>query len=225
MSQSSAAVSYSGDAETFSADRHFLGLVQRVASGSVITRISLDDHGEVVIDPNLRRYSCALTNPTLFYRSPAASFRVAPNQSVSVLDHGRARDLAELLWIAAYHAANGRLLTGCSKYDVVRLQYWPNLSRLPQSPNTMRLCAFLSRRPSAIHLARKLVGVDEGEAYSFYSAGLSAGALELVSRAPARNQGEPDSAPDNAPEAAPATAAQPSDRSLLRLIWNKVSRL
>lgn len=215
MSQAAAAVR-SGENESFSADQCFLGLAQSVGSGSTITHILLKGSGEAVIDPLRRRYTAFIPKPEIFFRTPAREFLTAPTATASFPGHPE-RDLADLLWTSAYHASNGRLLAGCSKYDVIKLLHWPNLSRLPLTPNTMRLCAFLSRRPSAIHLARKLLGVDEEEAYCFYSAALSAGALELVSRAPTQNQAEPQPAP-------PSSAAT-SDRSVLRLLWSKVSRL
>ena len=221
MSQAAVVAVYSGEDETFSADECFLGLAQRIASGNTITHVLLKDAGEVVIDPQRCRYTAFIPQPDLFYRATPGGFRTAPAKTASFPDYPE-RDLAELLWIAGHHASNGRLLAGCSKYDVVQLLHWPNLSRLPLTPNTMRLCAFLSRRASAIHLARKLLGVDEEEAYSFYSAALSAGALELVSRAPAQNQAEPESVPDTTPA---ATERHPANRSVLRLLWSKVSRL
>jgi len=219
MSQSAAAAVHPGEVETFSPEDYFLGLAQRVAAGSTITHISLDA-GEVIIDPLRARYVAFIPNPDVFYLKPAAGFQTTPTKTCSFPDFPE-RDLAELLWTAGHHASAGRLPAGCSKYDVVKLRHWPNLSRLPATPGAMRLCAFLSRRPSALHLARKLAGVDEGEAYSFYSAALSAGALDLVSRATALSPSEAEPAPDPAP----ATVRRPADQSVLRLLWTKVSRL
>ena len=220
MSQAAALAVQAGEAETFAADDYFLGLAQRVASGSTITHIFLDGVGEVIIDPLRSRYVAFMPDAEAFYLTPAASFQTAPTRTCSFPDFPE-RDLAELLWTAAHHASAGRLPAGYSKYDVVKLRHWPNLSRLPVTPNTMRLCAFLSRRPSAIHLARKLVGVDESEAYGFYAAALSADALELVSRASTRAPPEAEAAPDQAP----AIAGRAPDQSVLRLLWSKVSRL
>lgn len=219
MSQSATVAVDAGEAGTFVADDYFLGLAQRVASGSTITHIFLSGIGEVVIDPVRSCYAAFIPNPEAFYQTSAASFQTAPTRTSSFPDYPE-RDLEELLWAAAHHASSGRLLTGCSKYDVVKLRHWPNLSRLPVTPNTMRLCAFLSRRPSAIHLARKLVGVDESEAYGFYSAALSAGALDLVSRASTRSPMEAETAPDPAP-----AAGRAPDQSVLHLLWSRVSRL
>jgi hypothetical protein len=219
MSQAAVAVQ-SREGEMFAADDYFLGLAQRVACGSTITHIFLDGVGEVIIDPRRSRYVAFMPDAEAFYLTPAASFQTAPTKTCSFPDFPE-RDLAELLWTAAHHASAGRLPAGYSKYDVVKLRHWPNLSRLPATPGAMRLCAFLSRRPSALHLARKLAGVDEGEAYSFYSAALSAGVLELVSRATALSPSEAEPAP----EPAPATSRRAADQSMLRLLWSKVSRL
>jgi hypothetical protein len=145
MSQSAAAVESCEEFEPFSANDCFLGLAQRIASGNTITHVLLKDAGEVVIDPLRRRYTAFVPKPETFYLTPPGGFQTAATRTATFPGFAE-RDLAELLWTAAYHASGGRLLAGSSKYDVVKLQYWPNLSRLPVTPNTMRLCAFLRRR-------------------------------------------------------------------------------
>lgn len=209
--------SASSAGDTFSPDSHFLGLAQRAIAGDAIVCISLGEMGEVVIDPKRRLFSASIPDAKAFFTAPADRFESRPGQGPSASGHGPERDVGELLWIAAYHASAGRLPAGCSRFDVIRLAHWPNLSRLPADPSTMNFCALLSRRPSAVHVARKLVRASEAEAYRFYSAALSAGALETVSRAPGRTEPEP--------EADPEPAAPSAGQSVLRQLWNKIAGL
>jgi hypothetical protein len=203
--------------DTFSPEGHFLGLAQRAVAGDAIVCISMGEMGEVLIDPRRRRYSASIPDPEAFFTAPADRFESHPGQGPSASGYGPERDVAELLWIAAYHASAGRLPAGCSRFDVIRLAHWPNLSRLPADPSAMSFCALLSRRPSAVHVARKLVRASEADAYRFYSAALSAGALETVSRAPGRIEAEP--------EAEPEPAAPSGGQSVLRQLWNKIAGL
>lgn len=169
--------------QRFNPEQHFLGLVRRAASARTSSHICFDALGEVIIDPLTQRYVAHVKDMPRLCSTPADLFRVAPYHGQISVHMPNHRDLGELLWIAAYHASAGRLMEGCSKFDVIQLNYWPNLSRLPSTPNIMRLCALLSRRAHSINLARKLLDVSEAEAYSFYCAALSSGALKLVCKA------------------------------------------
>ncbi len=121
------------------------------------------------------------------------------------------------MWQAAFHASQGRLIEGCSKYDVVRFRRWPNLSRLPKSPNTTRICALLTRHATTIMLAHRRLGADKEEIYQTYAAAYCAGLVTMVSRNPQAASGAGSAEPT---EEAPAT-----QRNLLRLLFAKISRL
>ena len=102
-----------------------------------------------------------------------------------------ARDNGELLWCTAFHASAGRLMEGCYRDDVVELVRWPNLSRLPSTPSTIRMTAFFSRYPTSIILARSLLKVEREELYQFYSAARCAGFARAVNRKAEEPQLEP----------------------------------
>ncbi len=90
------------------------------------------------------------------------------------------RNLDELLWMAGFYASAGRLLEGCNGFDVVQIRHWPNLSRLPHTPNTMRIVAMLTRHPTSISLAHRLLKIDPKELYQIYSAARCAGLIIVV---------------------------------------------
>ena len=95
-------------------------------------------------------------------------------------EHGRNFD--ELLWQAAYYASQGRLIQGCRREDVVALRYWPNLTRLPGPPSSIAIAALLTRYPTSITLAGRILGVPMSEMLEFYSAAYSAGFIKVHNR-------------------------------------------
>lgn len=93
------------------------------------------------------------------------------------------RPLQELLWSCAFYASGGELLPGCRRDDVIRLQRWPNFSRLPRTANSLRIAALLTSRSTSVVLASRILHIDESELYQFYSAAQSAGYCKAVNRA------------------------------------------
>jgi hypothetical protein len=128
---------HSNVAEFYLPNEHFLGLAKYAAGAEVVSRISLGGMGEVVIDPQRRIYTSFVPDWQVFCRAKASAFQVQPGQGASAAGHAPPRDVAELLWIAAFHLSDGRLAMGSSKYDVIRLLHWPNFSRLPSTVAAM----------------------------------------------------------------------------------------
>lgn len=94
----------------------------------------------------------------------------------------QAGNFNELLWEAGFHASQGRLMQGCSPFDVVELDRWPNLTRLSRSANTIRLCALLTRHPTSIVVAGRLLKIEQAELYQFYTAASCAGFAHPLNR-------------------------------------------
>jgi hypothetical protein len=130
---------------------------------------------------------------------------------------GSGKNISDLLWQSAFHVSEGRLIEGCSKYDVVQLRHWPNLTRLPVTPNAARICALLTRHPTTIMLIHRVLGIDKEEVCQIYSSAYSAGIAHMVSRSPILN-GFEDSADDTQLE-------QVQDRGIFRSLFAKISRL
>lgn len=94
------------------------------------------------------------------------------------------RPIEELFWAVAFHQSGGNLLGHGQRQDVVLFKRWPNLTRLPQTANTSRICALLTRRATSIVLASRILKVSEEEIFRVYSAAYYSGISHTVNRAP-----------------------------------------
>lgn len=126
-------------------------------------------------------------------------------------EHGRNFD--EVLWQAAYYASQGRLIKDCKREDVVELIYWPNLTRLPGPPSSISIAALLTRYPTSITLAGRILGVPKEEMFEFYSAAYSAGFIKVHNRAMENENLEPHKLKPH------------SDRTMLNKLLMRISRL
>ncbi len=205
----------------FSAAEHLVGLVQRALAEGHDTRISLPGKGAVYLFPAQRAYAASLVDLAGFCQMPAACFKTAlldAEQAALLRDASPLRNVSELLWTAAFHASNGRMVESrvgdrlVHMHDIIRFRHWPNLSRLPITGNTMRICALLTRQPSSILLIPRKLGISAEEMFQVYSAAYCSGALEILSA-------DPQAA---ASPAAPPAAAH---HDLLRGLLAKLIRL
>lgn len=62
--------------------------------------------------------------------------------------------------------------------------HWPNFTRLPQTPNSLRIAALLVQHPTSVTLAARLLKIEREELYQFYSAARCAGLARAVNRKP-----------------------------------------
>ena len=156
-------------------------------AGAVLVRGA---HGECLAEPGL--------DPVRFCSAAIGQIRVTllePTEADRLMRGQRGCNVDELLWMAGFHASGGRLMAGCNTYDVVEFLHWPNLSRLPHTPNTMRIVAMLTRHATSIALAHRLLKVEAAELYQVYSAARCAGVAQVINGAapepalkPHRNQ-------------------------------------
>jgi hypothetical protein len=119
--------------------------------------------------------------------APASSFEIKVLDQADVSrppPNTIGRNIDELMWMAAFYASRGRLMKGCFRDDVVQIRHWPNFSRLPMTPNAMRITALLARHPTSITLAQRLLKIEAAEIYQFYSAARCAGLAHVLNRKP-----------------------------------------
>lgn len=173
-----------------------LGLVQRVLASDQAVMVHVPGIGAIAIVPARREYFTELDEDQLaaFCRAPVATvvtkrFGEAAIQQLEATGT-LGRNVDELLWRAALYAAQGRLLKGCVRDDVVLLKAWPNLTRLPSTPNAIRIAALLTRYPTTVSLAHRLLRIPVEEMNEFYSAAHAAGLAVAVNRKPERNDEE-----------------------------------
>lgn len=196
----------------FSPDAYFLGIAQRVIESGRDTRVALPGLGEVLLFPGRKAFSADLSDREGFYRQAAAQFQVSPLEPSA--EPKDPRQMGELLWTAAFHASQGRLVEGTSMFDVVQLYHWPNLPKLPHTPNTARICALLTRHPTTIMLAHRLLGIKKDEVYRVYSAAYAAGLANVI------NQN-----PEAVGAAEPGEEDKSEARGLFRSLFAKISGL
>lgn len=174
----------------FSPSDYLLGIVTRIAASGENAHITLPGKGELVVVPEQGAYFSDVPDMAEFCQAPAAAFRVAhptKDEYARLSSSGAAGHIPELLWEAAFHASQGRLVGSRSNedavhlYDVIRFHHWPNLTRVSQTPNTMRICALLTRQPSSILLVARKLGIEPEEVYKVYSAACSYGIVNVIS--------------------------------------------
>lgn len=204
---------------TFSPVDYLLGLIQHAMAAGANTRIILPGKGEITLLPVRGEYYSTVTNMAEFCSVRPTQFEVTTlAETAEPLPYAAtsARSIKELLWIAGFHASQGRLVQGCSKYDVAQFKYWPNLTRLPVTANAARVCALLTRHPTTIMLLHRMLGVEKEEVYQLYSAAHCAGIATTISRTP-------ESANLEAESAVPLPPSQ--ERGIFRSLFAKISGL
>ncbi len=153
-------------------------LIRSVANKQNI-EISLSRNEKIALFPNHGEYFSQLNDEKAFYSAKAKDYRVTcfnPDQIEVYRRQGmHGRNIDEAFWKAGIYLSKGRLIKPCRREDVIELIHWPNLTRLPATPNTMAMAAFFSRHPTTITLASRLLKISLPELFTFYSAAYSAG--------------------------------------------------
>ncbi len=212
----------------FSPADYFLGIARRVAASQGGARISLPMGGEVVMLPERGIYVADIPDMAEFCQAPAANFGVShpkKDEYGRLASSGTTGYIPELLWEAGFHASQGRMVGSHSSeeevhvYDVIRFLHWPNLTRLSQTPNTMRICALLTRQPSSLMLVSRKLGIDPREVYQVYSAACSYGIVNVVSN----HVGPSDVAANIDDDNRPSVMAQ--SHGLMRALLTKIAGL
>lgn len=170
---------------TFDPTDHLLGILRHIVASQANTRIVWAGKGEIVVLPANDGYYSTVEDIAEFCRAPAAQFEILGFGAASLPFARRSgKTIQALLWQAAFHASQGRLIEGCSKYDVIQFERWPNLTRLPTTPNTARICALLTRHPTTLMLVHRVLGIDKEEVLQIVSAASSAGISKTLNLNP-----------------------------------------
>jgi hypothetical protein len=197
--------------EYFDPERYVIDIVRRAVVNRQDIRVSADGLGEVVILGGRGEYFPRVSDMARFCAMPFEQFTVEvlkrPDDRLPPAEVIGSH-LDELLWTAAFHASRGRLMAGCYRDDVVQLAHWPNLSRLPRTPHAIQISALLTRYPTSVTLAGRLLGIERTELFQFYSAARCAG----VARALNRKAEEPRLQPHR-------------NKNLLSLLFGKIADL
>ncbi|MDH5632807.1 MAG: response regulator [Gammaproteobacteria bacterium] len=216
--KSGGAPAMAGDVPVYHADDYLLGLVQQAIATGQATVLS-SDFGAITVFPKQGVYVSTVNQEDLsaVCGAEATAFKrgvVPSDQAEKMLGDPDVvkQGINELLWQGAYYASNGRLLEGCMRNDVVTLDYWPNITRLGAPDNAISICALLSRYPTSITLAKRILKVPDDEMYAFYSAATASGIARVTNRG-------------SQPEAEPVLRQPSAGRGLLGKLLKKVTGL
>jgi len=163
----------------FNPDDYLVNILGRAVANKQDISVSLKSGESLAIFPARGDYFSCVDDMKAFCVSNIKAFTVKILKSSDDEDfrkgveHGRNFD--ELLWQASYFASQGRLIQGCGREDVVAVSYWPNLTRLPCPPSAVAITALLTRYPTSLTLASRILNVPIEEMFEFYSAAFSAG--------------------------------------------------
>jgi len=171
---------------------HLLGIVQHILASQDNARVTLPGMGSLTVLPQRQEYHADVENMEAFSTSSAADFEVTilDNSALASISHS-GKDIRDLLWQLAFYIYEGSLIEGCSENDVIQFSRWPNLTRLPITPNAARISALLTRHPTSITLVRRVLGIDKSEVNRVISAAFSAGIINTISRGPSLVSSEP----------------------------------
>ncbi len=143
--------------------------------------------GEIYLLPARGECHVSIRDAIKFYGASPDDVEVRclnPAEIDAVTRKGHGRNLDEIMWRAGYYASKGRLIKGCFRDDVVELRHWPNLTRIPSTPNSMAIAALLTRHPTSVMFAGRLLKVPASEMYQFYTAAHCAGLARVLNRKP-----------------------------------------
>lgn len=172
--------------EYFDAADYAIGLIQRAVVNKQNVWIHGGPVGSIYVLPEKGEYISMVKDNEEFFSKSAEELQVHVLDSIKLKEldaESKTRlKLNDLLWLAAHIPAKGRLMKGCQPYDVIQLNRLPNLTRLPHTPNAMRLATQFSSIPTSVYIASRILEVPQWEINEFYSAARAAGWAEVVNR-------------------------------------------
>ena len=174
--------------EKFNPQDYLLGLLQKAIANAKDVIVSHDDFGVLALITESGEYFTNVRDMEKLCRAPSSQFDVremSPNEAIDCALGGEVgRNIDELMWMAGYYASEGRLMKGLNLDDVVKIKHWPNLTRLPNNFNSFQMAAMLTRHPTTIVFARRVLKIPQEEINSFYTAAHCAGLSKTLNTPP-----------------------------------------
>ena len=94
----------------------------------------------------------------------------------------KATPIDKFIWDIAARTARGRLPCGESPDDIYILKRWPNLTRISQIPNSMKISAFWVDQPQTINNIASSLNIPIKDVFTFFSAGYANGLIKKAKR-------------------------------------------
>jgi len=170
----------------FNPEEYLVNILARAVANKQDVSVTLPSGESLAIFPSRGDYFSYVNDMRAFCISNINEFNVKVLTLSDGDDFRRGeeygRNFDELLWQATYFASQGRLIEGCNREDVIEITYWPNLTRLPGPPSAIAIAALLTRYPTSITLASRILNVPIEDVFEFYSAAFSAGCVAIQNR-------------------------------------------
>ncbi len=153
-----------------------------------VSCLEIRDQGRIWIDSDSGRYFAEIDSPPEFFSMPGAALKLSGGRALN--PDWPARTIDELLYQSAWYGPENALLEDCHPFDVICLRYWPNFTRLPHTRHVLLLSSLLSRRPTSLTFAYRMMRIPEADALRFYSAVTAAGYVRTISAQPKAAAGD-----------------------------------
>ncbi len=124
------------------------------------------------------------------------SFKAIPNLLPCVNDP-MTISKEQMLWKMAAWTYRGKLPLDTQLHERVYLRHWPNLTRLLELPDAMRISALLLEQPMSLPRVAEALGIPQRHVFAYYTAALAIG---LVGRAKRSSDYLLDPPPPPAPD-------------------------
>lgn len=174
--------------ENFDPRQFLLGVLQKAIAQKKDISVNHTGYGDLTVFTEQGEYHAEVSDLEGFCRTPASEFNVrelSNKESAGITqEKGIGRNIDELMWQAGYFASQGQLMKGLSMTDVVHLKHWPNLTRLPNNFNSYQMAAMLTRHPTTIVFAHRVLKIPQSEINEFYTAAYCAGLAEMLNAPP-----------------------------------------
>ena len=194
---------------TFDPEVGLLGLLLRVRRDKIPAAITRGrDDLVFILDPEADRVRTTLGDAdiqTLCSEGEALHLRALKTSDGLDPREERELTLQALLWQVAAWSARGRLSQRIPLNGVVQLRQWPNLTRLPVLPESLRLSAFFARSPASPILTVKILQVQPSDLFNFLAAADSLELLRYGKESSASASKKPEDAGVSPEESAKAT--------------------
>jgi len=168
--------------------RQLGGLIKRASANTQCIEIRFSGKERIVVDGQRRLYWPINQSDQFFSKSPSSLIEVKILSCTGLfqMNTTMARLLPELEWQLAYSLFGSTAMPAVN--DVLYLDAWPNLTRLPCRESFYAIAALLSTRPTSPEMIHRITGVPREDCYQFCHAAKEAGYLRSVGRNRDREQ-------------------------------------
>lgn len=168
--------------------RQLGGLIKRASANTQCIEIRFTGKERIVVDGQRRLY-WPINQSDLFFSKPPKSHvevKILPCSGLSQMNTSIARRLSEFEWQLAYSLFGSTAIPTVN--DVLYLDVWPNLTRLPCKESFYAIAALLSTRPTSPEMIHRITGALREDCYQFCHAAKESGYLRSVGRSEDREQ-------------------------------------